>query len=199
MNSKIKSLFPYFVIIGLLIWIFYFSKCEEKIVPSVSNGFKIENPVPEIRIDTLKVPFEVEGKTIYKDSIVEVENPLNIALMNKYEKAMKENDSLKQLNLYKDAVTLRNYKNVFEDDFQKIIVKTDVSGFLQSVSLDYETKESKIKYKKYNLFVGGFVYGIRDPDAGLNLSVLNNKNNSIFSAGYGLRKNVYIDYKIKLF
>ena len=23
MNSKIKSLFPYFVIIGLLIWIFY--------------------------------------------------------------------------------------------------------------------------------------------------------------------------------
>lgn len=198
-----KSLIPYLVIIGLVIYILSIGKPEEKevLIPSLENEMKIELPVEEARVDT-----------IYKDSIqkievlkiVEVENPVNKELLQKYQEAVNDNDSLKQLALYEEAVTERLYSEAFEDSIQVINVKSNVIGTLTSQVVKYRTKERSVKVEsermKPSVFVGGFSYGIfEDPVFGASVNLLNKNRTKVFTAGYDTEKRVHFGVTIKLF
>ncbi len=191
------------VIAGLLIYILMIGKSEEKeiVIPSQENTMSVENPVEELRVDT-----------IYKDSIrrvevlkiVKVENPVNEELLAKYEKAVFENDSLKQLNLYKEAVTERKYNETFEDSIQTISVESNVIGTLKSQVVNYKTKERTVKVQpdklKPSVFVGGCFYGIfEEPVFGANMNLLNKDKNKLFTIGYDTQKRVHFGVTIKLF
>lgn len=198
-----KSLIPYLVIAGLVIYILMIGRSEEKeiLIQSQENTMSVENPVEESRVDT-----------IYKDSIrrvevlkiVKVENPVNKELLAKYEKAVSENDSLKQLQLYKEAITERRYNETFEDSVQTISVESNVIGTLKSQVVNYKTKERTVKVQpdklKPSVFVGGFSYGtFEEPVFGANMNLLNKDKNKLFTIGYDTQKRVHFGVTIKLF
>jgi len=198
-----KSLIPYLVIAGLVIYILMIGRSEEKeiVIPSQENTMSVENPVEESRVDT-----------IYKDSIrrvevlkiVKVKNPVNKELLAKYEKAVSENDSLKQLQLYKEAITERRYNETFEDSVQTISVESNVIGTLKSQVVNYKTKERTVKVQsdklKPSVFVGGFSYGtFEEPVFGANMNLLNKDKNKLFTIGYDTQKRVHFGVTIKLF
>ncbi len=211
MNLKIdftnkKALIPYGIIAILVIYILMTGKTEPEVIhiPAQENEFTVENPVPEVRIDT-----------IYKDSIQKVEieklvykeNPVNEELLAKYKQAMTENDSLKQLKLYSEAVTERNYKQVFEDSGQTITVNSEVIGTLKLQSLKYNIKPKTIivpaAIKKPSFFVGGFTYMDFDelgaPVVGCNIGFMNKEKKKIFTFGYDTQKRVHFGINLKLF
>lgn len=195
------------LIIGFLFNFLIYGEPEEieVIVPSVQNEFKIENPIPDVRVDTIyKTVFE-KGKEIEKIELVGVANPVNQRLMNKYREAIKENDSLKQLHIFKEAIRERKYTEVLEDSIQIITVKSDVIGTLKSQLIHYETKEQVLKIdvrkKTGSFFVGGFskvpLMENEEVTFGLKLDLVKEKN--IISAGFDNQKNVIIGYTLKLF
>ena len=103
-----------------------------RIVKEIKVPFKVEVKVPVIEkeFDTVYLP-----KPIYKPIVV-----VDTDLVNKYKKA---NDSLKK-ELFEKAVTVRDYKEVFEDDIQTITVDINVTGKLNSVFAKYVTKPRTI-------------------------------------------------------
>lgn len=199
-----KSLIYNLLILILIIWIvrLYNGKGEEQIViPSQENTMSIDNPLSVIRTDT-----------IYKDSIrkievlkvVRVENPVNEELFAEYEKAVKDNDSLKQAILFKEAVTERKYKEIYEDSVQIITVESDVVGTLTSQAVHYKTRQKTVSFepikKKSSLFAGGFIYGNSEETAfGANLNLQNKEKNKIFTVGYDTKKRVHFGLTFKLF
>ncbi|MGD2113423.1 MAG: hypothetical protein PVG07_00110 [Acidobacteriota bacterium] len=191
------------IIIALVIYIVSLRQKEEEqiIVPSQENEMTVENPIEEQRFDTV----------IYKDSIrnievvkvVKVENPVNEDLLEKYEQAIKDNDRLKQISLYKEAITERKYNQVFEDSVQTITVKSEVIGTLKTQSVHYLTKPNIISVQKepekISLFAGGFAYGFKEPAFGLNLNLVNKEKNRIFIVGYDTKNVVHIGVTFKIY
>lgn len=195
------------LVLGFLFNFLIYGEPEEieVIVPSVQNELKIENPVPDVRVDTIyKTVFE-KGKEIIKTEIIGVANPVNKNLMNKYREAIKENDSLKQLHIFKEAIRERKYTEVLEDSIQVITVKSDVIGTLKSQLIHYETKEQVLKIdvrkKTGSFFVGGFskvpLMENEEVTFGVKLDLVKEKN--IISAGFDNQKNIIIGYTLKLF
>ncbi len=200
-----------FLIVGLILGFLFnfliYGEPEEVevVVPSVQNEYKIENPVADVRVDTVyKTVFE-KGKVIEKIELVGVANPVNQKLMKKYNEALKENDSLKQLDIFKEAIRERKYTEVLEDSIQVITVKSDVIGTLKSQLIHYETKEQVLKIdvqkKTGSFFVGGFskvpLMENEEVAFGVKLDLVKEKN--IISAGFDNQKNIIIGYTLKLF
>lgn len=128
-----KQVFPYLVI-AILVFLLV-KDCggntyiKEK---PKTNTFKVENPQPITLYDTIYVD-SVTTKIVVK------ENPVNQALLAKYKAAK---DSLERLQLYKQAVTQRTYKQLYEDSTQAITVTSKVTGTLDSQGLIYTFKPS---------------------------------------------------------
>jgi hypothetical protein len=183
MNYKLTSVkLNYILSIAVVILIFLLFNNNKKqtiTIPSVSNKFEGIVPI-EIKTDTL-----YKDSIIYKNKKVIVENPVNKDLTAKYLKALVENDSLKQLNLYLSAVQLRNYESVFEDEHIKATVYSYTTGTLDSLKLDYIRKEIKFDIPtntfKYKVFIGGSVGINKDLNQGVlkaNVGYLNSKFNT---------------------
>lgn len=177
---------------------------EVIMIPAQENEFTVENPVAEVRFDTI---YKDLIRKVEIEKIVYKENPVNKELLSKYEKAMIDNDSLKQLELFKEAVTERNYKQTFEDSVQTITVQSEVIGTLKLQSLKYNIKPRQIiipaTVMKPSLFVGGFSYmdvkNLGAPVVGVNISFLNKEKKKSFTFGYDTQKSVHIGMNIKLF
>lgn len=192
---------PYLVIVILVLYIFSLENTETEItIKPVKNEKKIKNPVPIQKLDTTYKM--LNKKEVVK--IIKVKNPVNDELLTAYEIATKENDSLKQLQLYKEAVTERTYKEVLEDSIQTITVKSDVVGTLKNQFISYETKLKVIKVKKIktSLYVGAFTYTQLNLDEakipiGVKLGYF--KKNKIYSIGYDTNKRVQFGVAFKLF
>lgn len=203
--KKIK--WYHLAIVGLLIYILLFTGSEivEVKIPSKENSFEIKDPIPEVRIDTVEVEVLVNGKKVIEEKIVEVENPVNKELLQKYEEAVKSKDSLQQLKIFKEAVKERRYTETLQDSVQTITVKSEVVGTLKSQSISYKTKEQvlKVKVKKIrpSIYVGGFsriptIVG-EEISFGVQLNIVNKRNS--FGVGFDNQKNVLISYTFNPF
>jgi len=196
-----------FLIIAILIAYYIIianSKPEVIDIPPEANSVVIKEPVAEIRFDTI-FKNDILEKEIVK--IVKVENPVNSELLSKYEQAVHDNDSLKQLNLFKDAITERFYNEIFEDSIQTITVDSKVVGVLKSQSISYVTKRRQLTLKpikmKPSIFVGGFICTpVANETAssfGVNLSFMNKTKKQYYTLGIDNRKNIYLGINLKLF
>jgi len=112
-------------------------------VVAVLIGMAIMFFIRKPQIKEVKVPFKVEVKvpviekvfdTIYPKA--KVEKVVDTSLVEQYKKA---NDSLKKA-LFESAVTVREYKEVFEDSTITITVGAKVTGTLNSLIAEYKTK-----------------------------------------------------------
>jgi hypothetical protein len=112
------------VLVGMAL-MFFIRKPQVK---EIKVPFRVEVQVPVIEkvFDTIYEPYEVEKEIIVKDE----------KLIAEYKKA---NDSLKEA-LFNSAVTVRDYKEVFEDSTITITVGAKVTGTLNSLIAEYKTK-----------------------------------------------------------
>lgn len=173
--------------------------------------FKTPKPSkPEVIIETHTIT--IPGKdgridTIYQPKPYNVVNPINSELLKQYNTLK---DSVKKLEMYKDAVAERDYNEPYEDNIQKITVYTKTQGKLLQQSLKYEIKPYNIAIKdttiiNYNkpstnkILIGieGGLHKVNNPI--LKGSIyLQNKKDNIISLGYDNNKTVWVGYVIKL-
>lgn len=143
-------------------------------VPSVSGNFRAIQPTP------LKV------------------EPAPLPVIKQFEEAKPE----AKLKLYKKAVAKRTYKRVFEDSIQKITVTARTTGTLDSLALEYKTKERIIELpyrSKAHLYIGGEV-SMRPTGAAYMAKAYVTAGKVMFSAGYDFQvKGVFAGAALKIF
>ena len=136
--------------------------------------------------------------------IVNVPNPVNQELLEKYNKAT---DSLSKLELHKEAITERLYKETLTDSVQTITVSSKVIGTLKEQKISYKTNpvniEIKSKKPSLEVFAGGTTTIPTEVGQkiglGATLSLLNKNKSQIYSVGYDANKNVIVGVSFKLF
>lgn len=155
----------------------------EVIIPEEKGGFVINPKEKEI---------EYRDSIVYKDKIITIENPINKELYNNFTKAK---DSLEQLKVFLNAITVREYQDSISDSNIRLDYYVKTTGTLDDFKLDYLIKEKKIevpsKVEKNNLYYGGGIYSNGD---NLNLKgglMFKTKANQIYSLEYGTDKNLY--------
>lgn len=199
-----KKYIPYYVILGLLIYIFMIGKKEkiEVVIPLKSGTVKILNPVSEVRVDTVFIDSTNKKKGF---RVVEVENPKNKELEAAYKEALKNNDSLKQAALFYSSITERKYSERLEDSIQVVTVESEVIGTLKNQKISYKTKPQIIslgvKKEKPVVYIGGFVNLTNKEDlkrsAGVQVQVANKKR--VLTIGFDNQKTILVGYSLKLF
>ena len=121
-----KDIISYIVVFALgMALMFYIGKPQIKEV-KVPFRVEVEVPVIEKVFDTVYKPVEIKKTVVVK----------NEKLIEEYKKA---NDSLKEA-LFNSAVTVKEYKEVFEDSTITITVGANVTGTLNSLIAEYKTK-----------------------------------------------------------
>jgi len=123
--SLIKRLFPYLVclVLGMLL----FNECNRK-------------PKKETIVRTVTVP-EVSQEF----DTIEVEKPIYIHSVDTiYLDRFVASDSIQKIDLYKDAVAIREYNQVFEDSLARIEVFSKTRGSLQNQSINYKLHERSL-------------------------------------------------------
>lgn len=168
------------------------------------NDTIIDSPIPVGRIDTVYI--DSGGVQMIQD-IVEVENPVNAVLLAKYQEAVRQNDSLKQLNLYIAAVTEREYRETLSDSIQDITVLSKVTGTLTGQVISYRIKPRTIAVKvpklKPSFYAGAYTYmpiGYREaPVVGFSVQMMNKNHNKIYTAGFDTQKRVMFGLTLNLF
>lgn len=190
-----RELFPFLIIAVLMVLLITNGQKDKQPIkiPEKENSFTVENPQPVIQWDT-----------IYKDNVVEKlvmrENPVNEELLKKYTEAK---DSLEQLKLYRDAITVRDYEQIFRDAHQTITVKSKITGTLLRQDLNYSTAEELIDRKNpaNGLYLGlgvqiNHTRLLQVPQPEINLSYMN--DNEMYTLGVGVEM-IRLNYKHKLF
>lgn len=112
-------------------------------VVAVLIGIAIMFFIRKPQIKEVKAPFKVEVKVPVIEKVFDTVHPkakvvkeIDTSLVEQYKKA---NDSLKKA-LFESAVTVREYKEVFEDSTITITVGAKVTGTLNSLIAEYKTK-----------------------------------------------------------
>lgn len=202
--KKYSNLFLYGVI-GVLAFLLWIKSCtgEEKkqtvTIPEQTGNFKpVINPKP----DTIKEPYPVVK---WKDKIVYQDNPVNQELVNELRKALEENDSLKALAMYADAVAIREYTIPLEDSLVKTENYFKTQGELLEFKQSYILKERKVDIKTPELLfrlLGKIEVGnttqFDNFNAKANLMFQNKKGN-IYSIGFDTEERIYVGYGFKIF
>lgn len=179
-------------------------------VVAVLIGMAIMFFIRKPQIKEVKVPFKVEVKvpviervfdTVYPKAKVVKE--VDTSLVEQYKKA---NDSLKKA-LFESSVTVREYKEVFEDSTITITVGANVTGTLNSLIAEYKTKPRvvvidttltvDVPYYSRSISVYGelgmpTIQGIEAPPVfkvGFDIS---NKNNWVWGGSYDTEKRAWI-------
>ena len=195
-----KDLMPWVLVIVLILFVVVNESLDSFhspiITPSKENSKTITEPTQIIEYDTIEI--ENKGKTEIK--IVEKENPINQELLRKYE-ALK--DSVARLNLYKEVITERKYKETLEDSLQTITVDSEVIGTLKKQTISYETKPQiqKPKKSKFHTYIG---INTNIPTnhlgrfaVGGQFSIQHQKR--IYSIGYNTNEEITATLQIQLF
>jgi hypothetical protein len=154
-------------------------------------------------LDTIYNPQQIPPSTIRL-----VKNPINQKLLRQYNSLL---DSISRLQFVKQVITEREYNEVYEDNFVKIDIYTNVIGTMLKQAPKYTIKPSKvvvqdtvtIHYNKppSSKILGGLELGI--PIQGDQMRVkgsmyLQNKKDNILSVGFDSGKTVWLGYIIKL-
>lgn len=212
--NKKYSLTVRFLVFLLLLAVISFVCCKlsknggseviEIDIPAYENQAFIDSPMLIGRVDTVYV--DSGGVKLIKE-IIEVENPVNVVLLALYEEAVRQNDSLKQLNLYRMAITEREYIETLSDSIQDITVRSKVTGTLSSQEIRYSIKPRKIAVKvpklKRSFYAGAYTYmpiGYREaPVVGFSAQLVNKKHSKIYTAGFDTQKRVMFGLTLNLF
>lgn len=207
MTDLKHKLILYTTILSLIIIIFVQRGCsaqtsqsnQKVIVPEKKGEFK--NPIAIINSKGKK------DSIIYKDKVVVTENPFNKKLAEDFILSQKENDSLKALKLYLNAIEEREKTYVFDNKDTKLEIYTKTRGEILKITPKYTIKEREetvmVKNKEtvFALYAGG---GISDNLTLNNFTAeahigLQNKSGDIISAGYDTQKNISLKYSKQLF
>ena len=190
-----KKYIPWFIVILLTVLLVTRKEQVRTIeIPEKSGSFEVSRPEPIILYDTIK-----EAGTI---QLVEVPNPVNQSLLDKYNSLK---DSLSRLEQYKEVITERTYKETFKDSTQEIIIESEVIGTLKSQKVEYkiypQTIEVVTKKPSFNVFLGTFTSiptkYTTAPVLGANISLKTTK--TIYQIGYDTQQNVTAGISFKLF
>jgi hypothetical protein len=175
--------------------------------------FLFQNPKPvEPEIIIRDVIIEIPGKdgkfdTIYLPKPYKVENSVNTELVKKYNA---QKDTIAKLEMYKDAITERNYNEIYEDSTVKIDIYTKVQGKLLQQAPKYFVKPVTVVFKDTtiinynkpprNKILVGIEAGLPKIDNPiLKGSVyFQNKKDNIITIGYDSNKTIWAGYIIRL-
>jgi hypothetical protein len=194
--EQVKKYFWQITTVVLLILLLllpkYCTKYETKVeyikIPSKKGSFSSFEPV------SLDLPnyIYINGK-----DTIELENPINKDLENKYLTAKKNNDSLQMELLYYKAIQTRKYHEKYEDNNITIDVYANTTGTLDSLGVKYKTKEDSIKVKQpvFRLLAGPQLQinnGEIFPAASIGIQ---NKKGNIFEGSINTNKDIMFGYK----
>lgn len=204
--EKYSKFIPWAIIV-VLAFLLWTNSCErdktddgiDVVVPGQSGQFQPLKPVYVDRLDTLYI-------TKWKTIEIKTKNPVNDSLATAYQQAK---DSLDRYKMFLSAIQIRNFENVFEDEFLKLTIKGQVQGELKSIQPDYKIKERTITIDSPPKT---FLRGLVGLEIGNNLTLsdfrykasvgLQNANGHIYNLGYGkesLQDYIYVGYQHSLF
>lgn len=185
-------------ILLLILFVFLWAKFSDK--------EPVQKPPVEIRVEVPVI--EKQYDTIYKPSPVIEKKVIDKEYYNRY---LTLKDSIEKNNAYKEAVTIREYKQDFEDSVQTINVYSKVRGDMLAQTLSYKTKPREltvpvdIPSDKKRTFSAGMEVGVPTVQvysfkpvikAGL---VYKNKRDNTFSVSYDTEGRVWVGKTFKLF
>ena len=163
-----KSLILSFVIVILLVW--NIKQCSEPTktetitveVPEKKGSFELDNNI-------LQWPVKMKDSIIYqdkfKDSIIYIENKVNLKLAKDYQALKSEFDRYK---LFLEVIKIQNYSKTFKDDYFTATISGEAQGEVLSMALDYKIKPRSIKtniqVKNYRFVIGPQVGVSYTPD-----------------------------------
>ncbi|MEM9076302.1 MAG: hypothetical protein AAGC43_04645 [Bacteroidota bacterium] len=187
----------YYIIAVLLLVINTFMMTKEVQyirLPSKTNTKVITNtlPVKTVPVDgTLTIP-----------KVVRFEQQKNDTLLKLYNDAI---DSIQKLQLFKEVISERTYREELKDSVQTITVETTVTGFMREQNISYVTNPVNIEKKslksRTSLYLGGFsllpTESERPISLGADLNIVTKSN--IFSIGIDNQRNIKAGLAFKLF
>lgn len=197
----------YITILSLLLIIFVQRSCS-----SQNSQIKQKVVIPE-KYGEFRIPTDIinhEGKkdsVVYKNKVIITDNTFNKKLAEDFILSQKENDSLKALKLYLNAIEEKEQTYIFDNKDTKLEIYTKTRGEILNITPKYIIKEREetvlVKNKEtvFALYAGG---GISN-NTSLNNFIaeahigLQNKSGDIISAGYDTQKNISIKYSRQIF
>jgi len=194
--EQFKKYFWQILVVGLVILLFLQRNCQ-------SNNIKKDPSViitePKIGGFDYYKPTEIKKPNYFfitKDGdTIEIENPINKELEQKYLNALSENEKLK---LYLEAIQKRTYIDSLENKDIKFTYTALTTGTLDSIKFDYIIKPDTLKIKQpvFRLLGGPsleFNYFTMKPSIGFNLGFQNKKGN-ILTGGINSSQQITIGY-----
>lgn len=142
--------------------------------------------------------------TVYVDSIIYTENPVNKQLAKQYSSTK---DSLQKYKLYLKAIEEREGTSVFDNEDLKLEVYTKTRGELLDIKPTYTIKERTVtatvptKQNVFAMYVGGEVVSTDKLDkVGIKADIgLQNRSGNMLTIGIDNNKNYYLGAKFRLF
>ena len=200
-----KRYLPWAIIavLALLLW---FNGCQQE----EDKGIEVEIPEQEGSFTPQKPTYVYKTDTLYvtkwKTIEIKTKNPVNDSLALAYQKAK---DSLDRYKLYLDAISIRDFENIFEDDFVKLTMKGQVQGELKYIQPTYLIKKRTVTIDSPPQT---FLRGLVVLEIGQNQTMsdfrykaslgLQNARGNIYRVGFGyenLQQYVYLGYDLSLF
>lgn len=132
MKNRIKNIS--LIILSVAVILLTIRACDEKETVTIEVPVEIEVPVPVV---------ETDFDTIYLPQPIKVikETKIDSTIYNKY---LALQDSIAKNKLVKDALTIREYNQSFDDSIQTIDVYSEVTGTLNKQQVSYKTKPRNI-------------------------------------------------------
>jgi hypothetical protein len=181
-KNKIKLWLPYIVICVMFLFILHQCNQDPELV-EVPVEIEVPIPVVEVEFDTIKEPVYIPYERQVIDS-------------SYYDKYLTLRDSIAKDSLFKDAITIREYRERVEDDTIVIDLYTKVQGYMKEYQVGYKTKPRTIsldttlkipvKYKPKlgtSVELGVPIEGIRE-DMTIKGNIFYDTKNILFSLGF---------------
>lgn len=164
--------------------------------------FLLQKEKETVIVDVVIPPIEGKFDTIYvpKPITIVERDPLNEDLYDKY---LKAKDSLERLQMYLDAISIKEYKEVYEDSTITITTYSKTRGDLLEQTNEYYIKPrvipTEINVEKvnqlYGIIEGGISVDLKPTiSAGL---ILKNKKDNLLSLKINSNKEVLVGYGYK--
>jgi len=197
--SPLKTSIGINIILGIVIYFLFSGNEPEEII--VIKDHYIDVPAVSGESDTIKKPEP------YK-----VKNSLNNELLIKYNEAKSK---IERLELYKESIVEREYKEVFKDSVQEIEIFTRVQqGRVLEQAISYKIDPYLLRVRDTlrispkdflrNKFLGGIELGMPlEPQIDMPNIIakgtiyFQNKKDNILSLGIDTRKTIWAGYIIK--
>tara|TARA_R110000796_G_scaffold181330_3_gene297951 strand:- start:1280 stop:1918 length:639 start_codon:yes stop_codon:yes gene_type:complete len=207
--EKIKnySILVLAIALGVLSYI-HFQPVEDVVVITDEKTGGVEEKIDDVVRDTIYIETIVPGQAQPQRKEIVVDSTYKAD----YEKAIKDNDSLKAKNLFLESISLNTWNgNLIDNKDIKIDGKFLTRGKLLEYKVDYKIKSDTLTFKptiKYQhprlTLLPGIKLGLptdplnnTEPVIELNVGIQNKKGN-IFSVGIDSQKRFTVGYNIAL-